>query len=107
MSLNNQLATLQSRYERAKTEALKWESLVSRIKSSSAKKNLELTQIKSCCWNIYQQICIKKGVPIEINQADIENQLIQIKRTILVLKKIAKSANDKAIQYENTNGQFD
>lgn len=102
MNLNNQLATLQSRYDRAKAEALKWEGIVSRIKSAAAEKKLELTQIKSCCWNIYQQMCRRKGIPIEVDKNDIENQLVHIKRTILVLKKITKAAQNKTMKDEKS-----
>ncbi|KAK0156764.1 hypothetical protein PV328_012340, partial [Microctonus aethiopoides] len=49
MSLNNELATLQTKYNRIKAETLKWENVVSQIKSTAADKNLELTQIKLSC----------------------------------------------------------
>ncbi|XP_063987511.1 coiled-coil domain-containing protein 42 homolog isoform X2 [Diachasmimorpha longicaudata] len=96
MTLNNQLATLESRYDRAKAGALKWEGIVTKIKSTAGDKNLELTQIRSSCWNIYQQICKRKGVPVEVAKGDIENQLVHIKSTILELKRIVKAANKKA-----------
>ncbi|XP_015592671.1 coiled-coil domain-containing protein 42 like-2-like [Cephus cinctus] len=96
MGLNNQLAQLQGRYDRAKLRALRWETMVSRIKATAAAKNLELTQVKSCCWNIYKQICRRKDIPIEVQKDDIENQLVHIKRTILELKRITRVAKKKA-----------
>ncbi|XP_018361017.1 PREDICTED: coiled-coil domain-containing protein 42 homolog [Trachymyrmex cornetzi] len=96
MGLNNKLAQLQERYDRAKTEALKWETIVSKIKETAAAKNLELTQVKACCWNIYQQICKRKEIPVKVSSEDVEQQLIHIKRTILELKQIIKTVKKKA-----------
>lgn len=95
MELNNRLAQLQTRHDRAKAQALKWEAIVSRIKEIAATKNLELTQTRACCWNIYQQICKRKGMPIEVSSEDVEQQLTHIKRTILELKLIIKDVKKK------------
>lgn len=96
MNLNNKLAQLQLRYDRAKVQALRWETIVSRIKETAAAKNLELTQVKACCWNIYQQICKRKEMPVKVNSEDVEQQLVHIKRTILELKRIIKAVKKKA-----------
>ncbi|XP_033223512.1 coiled-coil domain-containing protein 42 homolog [Belonocnema kinseyi] len=98
MGLSNELAQLQGRYDRAKALAIRWETIVARIKATAAAKNLELTQMRSCCWNIYLQICKRKGVPIEVDRNDHEQQLLHIKRTILELKRIIKTARKKAIK---------
>ncbi|XP_074110792.1 coiled-coil domain-containing protein 42 homolog [Cotesia typhae] len=95
ISLNNQLATLQSRYDRVKVEALKWESSVSRIKSIAAEKTLELIRIRLACWNLYTQMCKRKGISIDVSKNDIENQLVHIKRTIVELKRIVKIAEKR------------
>lgn len=95
MGLNNKLAELQARYDQAKAQALKWETIVSKIKETAAAKNLELTQVKACCWNIYQQICKKKDIPVKVSSEDVEQQLIHIKRTILELKRIIKTVKKK------------
>ncbi|XP_071561322.1 coiled-coil domain-containing protein 42 homolog [Temnothorax nylanderi] len=95
MGLNNKLAQLQARYDRAKAQELKWETIVSKIKETAAAKNLELTQVKACCWNIYQQICKRKEIPVKVSSEDVEQQLIHIKRTILELKRIIKTVKKK------------
>ncbi|XP_024885594.1 coiled-coil domain-containing protein 42 homolog [Temnothorax curvispinosus] len=95
MGLNNKLAQLQARYDRAKAQELKWETIVSKIKETAATKNLELTQVKACCWNIYQQICKRKEIPVKVSSEDVEQQLIHIKRTILELKRIIKTVKKK------------
>ncbi|KAK0156779.1 hypothetical protein PV328_012324, partial [Microctonus aethiopoides] len=73
-------------------------NVVSRIKSTAADKNLELTQIKLSCWNLYQQICKRKGIPLEFSKDDIENQLVYTKRTITELKRIVKVAKKQAMK---------
>lgn len=75
MGLNNKLAQLQARRDRAEAQALRWETIVSRIKVIVAEKNLEHTQVKTCCWNLYQQICKRKGIPATLDKNDIEQQL--------------------------------
>ncbi|XP_043282034.1 coiled-coil domain-containing protein 42 like-2 [Venturia canescens] len=102
VDLNNKLALLQGRYERAKAEALRWQTIVSRIKATAAAKNLELTRVKFCCWSMYQQLCKRKGYPIEVDQEDVENQLAHIKRTIVELKRITKAARKKAASEKST-----
>lgn len=92
MGLNTKLAQLQGRRDRAEAKALKWEMIVSRIKASIAEKNLKHTQVKTCCWNLYQQICKRKGIPVTVSKEDVEQQLDHIKRTILELKRIIKVA---------------
>lgn len=105
MGLNNKLARLQERYNRAKAQAMKWETIVSKIKETAATKNLELTQVKACCWNIYQQICKRKGIPLEVGSEDVEQQLVHIKRTILELKQIIKVAKRRAREEEKGSPQ--
>ncbi|XP_077282049.1 coiled-coil domain-containing protein 42 like-2 [Temnothorax americanus] len=95
MGLNNKLAQLHARYDRAKAQELKWETIVSKIKETAATKNLELTQVKACCWNIYQQICKRKEIPVKVSSEDVEQQLTHIKRTILELKRIIKTVKKK------------
>lgn len=95
MGLNNKVARLQARYEQAKSKALKWEQVVSNIKETAAAKNLELTQVKACCWNIYQQICKRKEIPVKVSSEDVEQQLTHIKRTILELKRIIKTVKKR------------
>lgn len=96
MDLSNELAQLQGRYDRAKALAIRWETIVARIKASAAVKNSELTQMRASCWNLYLQICKRKGIAIELDPNDYEQQLLQIKRTTLEVKRIIKAAKKKA-----------
>ncbi|XP_017762535.1 PREDICTED: coiled-coil domain-containing protein 42 like-2 [Eufriesea mexicana] len=96
MALNNALAQLQARRDRAEVQARKWETIVAEIKATAAEKNLEHTQVKTCCWNLYQQICKRKGIPVTVSKDNIEEQLDHIKRTILELKRIMKVAKKRA-----------
>ncbi|XP_078049512.1 coiled-coil domain-containing protein 42 homolog [Augochlora pura] len=101
MALNNKLALLQARHDKAEAKALKWETIVSKIKASAAEKNLKHTQVKTCCWNLYQQTCKRKDVPITVNKNDTEQQLEHIKRTILELKRIIKVAKKRATRMDD------
>ncbi|XP_050457372.1 coiled-coil domain-containing protein 42 like-2-like [Cataglyphis hispanica] len=101
MGLNNKVAQLQARYDRAKARALKWETIVSKIKETAAAKNLELTQVRASCWSMYQQISKRKEIPIEVSSEDVEQQLVHIKRTILELKRIIKTVKKKVGEKKN------
>ncbi|KAI4477482.1 hypothetical protein M0804_012599 [Polistes exclamans] len=94
--LNNKLSMLQGRYEKAKAQALKWETLVSKIKEAAIEKYLELTRVKTCCRNLYHQICKRKGIPVTVADDDIEQQLLNIKRTILELRRIITTTKKEA-----------
>ncbi|KOC64934.1 Coiled-coil domain-containing protein 42 like protein [Habropoda laboriosa] len=96
MALNNKLAKLQARRDKAEAQARKWETIVSEIKVTTAEKNLEHTQVKTCCWNLYQHICKRKGIPATVSKDDVEQQLDHIKRTVLELKRIIKVAKKLA-----------
>ncbi|XP_034171605.1 coiled-coil domain-containing protein 42 homolog [Osmia lignaria lignaria] len=100
MGLNNQLAQLQARRDRAEARARKWETIVSKIKVTTAEKNLEHTQVKTCCWNLYQQICKRKGIAVTVSKDDVEQQLNQIKQTIRELKRLIKVAKKRAPKEE-------
>ncbi|XP_076760597.1 coiled-coil domain-containing protein 42 homolog [Xylocopa sonorina] len=98
MGLNNKLAQLQARRDKADAQARKWETIVAEIKVTAAEKNLEHTQVKTCCWNLYQQICKRKSIPVTVSKDDVEHQLDHIKRTILELKRIIKVAKKRAVK---------
>ncbi|XP_066589534.1 coiled-coil domain-containing protein 42 homolog [Prorops nasuta] len=105
MGLNNKLAELQGRHDAAKEDALKWEGIVARSKSLVSEKNLELIRVRMCCWNIYQQMCRRKGIAMKINRDDIEQQLLFIKLTIRDLVKITKFV-DERIEQNDENYYF-
>ncbi|XP_069700961.1 coiled-coil domain-containing protein 42 homolog [Periplaneta americana] len=96
LGLNNQVAELQIRYDRAKAEALRWGSALSNIKNTTAEKALELNQVKTSCWNMYQQICRRKNMPVKLEEGQVEQQLLCIKRTIQGLKHITRIARRRA-----------
>ena len=96
MGLNNKLAELQSRYDKTRAEALRWEITLNRIKNTGAEKVLELEQVRTSCWTMYQNICKRKNMPITLDQEDTEGQLVTIKRTIQELKKIVPLARKRA-----------
>ncbi|KAF2881444.1 hypothetical protein ILUMI_24730 [Ignelater luminosus] len=96
MGLNNVMAELQSRYEAAKSKALQWELMVTKIKDTCVDKLRELYEVRRSCWNVYLQMCKRKEIVPELAQDDIENQLLFIKRTLLELKRITKISRRRA-----------
>lgn len=96
MGLQNHLAHLEGRYDRAKNKALHWETVVIQIKDYAAEKLMEIKQVRTTCWNIYLQICKRKKKEPEIPEWDVENQLLTIKSTMLELAKIERMARRKA-----------
>ncbi|KAJ8683020.1 hypothetical protein QAD02_018812 [Eretmocerus hayati] len=96
MDMNSRLSQLQSRHERARNRALYWELVVARIKEVASRKELEETQVRACIWNLYQQICKRKGIEIEAKKDDLEQQLEHVKRAIVGLGKIVITAKRNA-----------
>ncbi|XP_001605965.2 coiled-coil domain-containing protein 42 homolog [Nasonia vitripennis] len=100
MDLNSRLAQLQSRHEQARAKSLHWETVVSKVKEVASRKELEETQVRACIWNLYRQICRRKGVAVEAKRDDLELQLLHVKRTILELGKIVRAAKRKTAREE-------
>lgn len=105
MGLQNKLGDLQGRFEIAKFKALQSEMIVSKIKITSIQKTLELTQVKHSCWNIYSQMCARKGIPADIDKENMEAQLVFIKTTLAELKRVLKKARSHTakMQIAKTN----
>lgn len=96
MGLQNDLANLEGRYDRAKNKALHWETVVRQIKDYAAAKMAEIKQVRTTCWNIYLQICRRKKKEPELPEWDVENQLLCIKSTMLELARIERVAKKRA-----------
>uniref|UniRef100_A0ABD2W3Q6 Flagellar FliJ protein n=1 Tax=Trichogramma kaykai TaxID=54128 RepID=A0ABD2W3Q6_9HYME len=96
LDLNSRLAKAQARYELAHAESLKWEVAVAENKDIVTQQELEDTQIRDCVWNLYNQMCYRKGVSAEAKRDDLEEQLQMVKRTIVELGKIVKMAKRRA-----------
>lgn len=90
------MAELQTRYEVAKSKALQWELMVTKIKDTCVEKLRELYEVRRSCWNVYLQMCKRKEVEPDIPQDYIEDQLLFIKRTLLELKRITKISRRRA-----------
>ena len=63
MHFNNQLAQLQTRLDKAQSNAVKWESKWTHIQNTAAKKTLLLGRIKIAIHNLYQ-VKLKKRVNV-------------------------------------------
>lgn len=95
MGLNNKLAEMQNRYEKAKGKAAYWDVIVNKVKSKSTKQMLQIDLVQASAWNLYLQMCKRKEVEPEIEQANIEEQLLFIKRTLVEFMRIMRIAQKK------------
>ncbi|XP_039628190.1 coiled-coil domain-containing protein 42 homolog isoform X2 [Polypterus senegalus] len=88
LQYNNELATLQSRLDNARSEAIRWESKWNHIQNTAAKKTLLLGQIKMVTLNLFQlvnkQSVQQEDIPIE----DTAGQLKKIQMFILNLTEV-------------------
>lgn len=96
MGLQNHLANLEGRYDRAKNKALHWETVVAQIKDYAAARLVEIELVRTTCWDTYQQICKRKKKEPEFQEWDVENQLLIIKSTMLELARIERLAKRRA-----------
>lgn len=92
MTLNTKLADLQTRYEKVKTEALHWETVLYKTKNKSSKRKLTKYLVQESVWNLYQQMCLRIAIPTQIDKKDVEAQLGFIKEIINQFKVITKLA---------------
>lgn len=95
MALNNKVANLQSRYEKAKSRALHWETVVSQIKNVICELTAEVHQVRLCCWDMYLQMCRRKNVQSDFHVSDVEDQLLFIKATLGELANIGRIAKKR------------
>lgn len=86
LGYNNQLSNLQTRLDRAQSEAVKWESQWTRIKNTAAKKTLLLGRIKMATHNLYQ--LVKRHQKQTAQAEDTMEQLNQIRLFIQDLTQV-------------------
>lgn len=98
MGLNNKLAELQNRYEKAKSKSTYWCEIVNKVKGKAARQLLQIDHVQESCWGLYLQMCTRKEVETELEKTNIEEQLLFIKRTILEFKRIMKIAEKKTLK---------
>lgn len=103
MGLNNKLAELQNRYEKAKNKASYWEIVVNKVKNKATKQLLQIDQVEEACWGLYLQMCKRKEVEPELEKSNTEEQLLFIKRTILEFQRIMKIAQRRVQKELNTS----
>ncbi|XP_041971433.1 coiled-coil domain-containing protein 42 homolog [Aricia agestis] len=100
MGLNNVLADLRWRYDKARNRVLKWELALNRLKETAAKRHVELCHVKSAIWSLYVKICKQKGLPIDIKPSDFEQQLVVIMRALIELRRIYQIAQRRSKEKE-------
>ncbi|XP_050407999.1 coiled-coil domain-containing protein 42 homolog isoform X1 [Patella vulgata] len=78
LSQNNQLSGLQTRLDKAQSEAVKWESKWTHIKNTAAKKTLLLGRIKMATHNLHQLVKKHQKQPPTDQVEETSEQLNQI-----------------------------
>ncbi|GJQ85984.1 hypothetical protein Trydic_g21828 [Trypoxylus dichotomus] len=94
IGLNNQLLELQGRYENAKCDSLLWETLVSRIQDVSIQRIADLKSVRTTAWQIYQDMCARKGMRSGCDRHAVEDQLVFIKKTVSELGRVLNMAKN-------------
>lgn len=82
MALINKINMMQSRYENAKQKSKHWEKILENIKQHVGKSYEGVANVKSTTWNLYRNMCLRKGDQVVFEEWDIENQLLYIKTTL-------------------------
>ncbi|XP_060534186.1 coiled-coil domain-containing protein 42-like isoform X2 [Cylas formicarius] len=104
MGLNNEIASLQARFENANIEALNSESLVTEIKNNAVKHMRDIDMVKNSIWNIYTHMALSKKHAVQIKKDNVEDQMMYINRTLAEIarvNKIIKRRSAKAAPKKN------
>lgn len=92
MQHNNQLATLQTRLDKAQSEAVKWESVWTHIKNTAAKKTLLLGRVNMATHNLFQlvnkHLKAQSGQEVVPDNISTSDQLTKIQLFIMDLTQI-------------------
>lgn len=102
MGLNNKLVDMEGRYDETISLARYWETVFYKTKNKCKRELLKIETVKNSARNVYEQMCKKKGVPVEIDKDNVEEILHYIKITIKEYKKITKIALKKVSMNNNT-----
>lgn len=88
VGLQNQLASLQERYELAYTKCLQWESNVSKIQDICNYEVVNLHLVKKSIRDIYLAMCKRKNIEPIITSDDYETKLEFIRNTLGEMQRV-------------------
>lgn len=96
VGLQNQLASLQERYDLAYAKSLQWESNVSKIQDICTHESTRAYLVKNSIDDTYVAMCRRKCIEPSLPAADFEGKLVFINKTLGDLENvIAKMKNSK------------
>lgn len=98
MGLRNHLASIQDRYKNAKFNSNKWELIVNELYGNAQDKMREVYATKLVIWNTYSLMCKRRKRIPKLQQDDVENQLIFIKKKLYHLIQINKALKKNALK---------
>ncbi|KAK5638101.1 hypothetical protein RI129_012396 [Pyrocoelia pectoralis] len=96
IGLNNQIATLNNRFQEAKTKCEKWDGIVHNAQISLRDRLLDIVSVRKVCRSIYLDICKRRTVEPRIKENDLEGQLWYIKKYLPLLRKTIDIAEKMA-----------
>ncbi|VVC97045.1 coiled-coil domain-containing protein 42 homolog [Leptidea sinapis] len=96
MGLNNTLADLRWRYDKVRNRVIKWELALNRLKETAARRHVELCHVRSAIWGLYVKISKQKGLAIDVQPDDFEQQLVVIMRALIELRRIYRLAQRRS-----------
>ncbi|XP_028130834.2 cilia- and flagella-associated protein 73-like [Diabrotica virgifera virgifera] len=96
--LSNTLADLHKRFEAAKFTCANWEQYHHKVVLEAMEKVMEIQAVKDSVWQVYQDICRRKGVK-PVFKGNYAQQLEIIKKALLKFRLVNKMA--KAMQDES------
>jgi len=90
LHFNNQLAQLQTRLDKAQSNAVKWESKWTHIQNTAAKKTLLLGRIKIAIHNLYQLVCKHSKGTV----APTEDTMVQLDRIQTFIQDLSQITSE-------------
>ncbi|CAG9559327.1 unnamed protein product [Danaus chrysippus] len=96
MGLNNTLADLRWRFDKARNRVIKWELALERLKETAARRHVELCHVRAAVWSLYLKICKQKGLEVDVSVEDYEQQLVVVMRALLELRRIYRIAQRRS-----------
>ncbi|XP_057658759.1 uncharacterized protein LOC130895470 isoform X2 [Diorhabda carinulata] len=98
--LRNTLTDLHNRFETARQSCANWEQYHHKIVLEAMTKVMEIQSVKDSIWQIYEDICIRKGVET-VYRGNYAKQLEIIKKALLKFNLVNKMA--KALEVPSDN----
>lgn len=85
---------MRSHYEEARKRTLLWEKKLEEIRGYVGDCLQNIDSVRATTWNLYKEMCRRKGDEIKFNETDLEHQFLYIKRTMKNLEGVTIKAKE-------------